>query len=52
MDNSQIEDTINEIHKHSGAVTAFNEGKILDVNNIFMSDGIKNNQYKKQPFSG
>ena len=30
MDNSQIENTINEIRKRSGAVTAFNEDKIIE----------------------
>jgi len=29
LDNSQIESTINEIRKRNGAVTAFNEDKIL-----------------------
>ena len=31
MDNSQIESTINEIRKRSGAVTAFNENKISNA---------------------
>ncbi|MDF2428684.1 MAG: adenosylcobalamin-dependent ribonucleoside-diphosphate reductase [Nitrosopumilus sp.] len=31
MDNSQIESTINEIHKRSGAVTAFNKDKISNA---------------------
>ena len=30
MDNSQIEDTINEIRKRSGAVAAFNKDEFLD----------------------
>ena len=31
MDNSQIENTINEIRKRSGAVTAFNKDKISNA---------------------